>query len=64
MCFLVVALASEHVKAAVNLNPKFVQDPIVRSVIHAFVGDYTEAIRDLSEMLSRNAALNTALGRL
>ncbi len=35
-----LAQAREHVKAAVRLNPKFVQDPIVRSVINCFVGDY------------------------
>ena len=57
-----VEAAGDHVKAAVALNPKFVEDPVVRSVINAFVGNHQQAIADLSEILARGLALNTGGG--
>ncbi len=61
---LAVDASADHVKAAVSLNPKFVQDPVVRAVIHAFVGDYTQAVEALSDLMTRGATMMNMLNRL
>ena len=44
-----------------TLDPKFVQDPIVRSVINSFVGKHEVAISDLSDVLARHLATQSGM---